>query len=213
MFNHAYFVGRMRKLLDALKKQNIDNTIIIMDNAKYHKNIPDDTPHMGWKKEKLLGECSKQGIQVPYKSIKTEVRKLLEPFIRNTLPIICAMAKAEGHEVIFSPPHYSDLQPINIMWVNVKGEVGQKYTTQTTFKDVLVRLKESFTNLESQTVQGRINQASQCLKELHQHIINIDDDDEDEYSDVDIYVSDTDGNNNVNDDSSDGEVNDYQQVD
>ena len=58
------------------------------------------------------------------------------------------MAKSEGHEVIFSPPNYSDLQPIEIVWENIKGEVGRKYTTQTTFKDVLVRLKESFPNLE-----------------------------------------------------------------
>ena len=168
---------------------------------------------MGWKKAKLLGECSKQGIHVPDKSIKTEIWKLLEPFIRNTLPIICAMAKAEGRKVIFFPPHYSDLQPIEIVWANIKGEVGRKYTTQTTFKDVLVRIKESFTNLESHTVQGCIDQANQRLKELHQHIIGIGDDDEEDYSDADIYVSDTDGNNNVNDDSSDGEANDWQQGD
>ena len=54
MFNHTYFVGCMCKLLDALKKQNTENTIIIMDNAKYHKNIPDDTPRTGWKKALLL---------------------------------------------------------------------------------------------------------------------------------------------------------------
>ena len=63
---------------------------------------------------------------MPDKSIKTEIWKFLEPFIRNTLPIICAMAKYEGREVIFSPPHYSDLQLIEIVWANVKGEVGQK---------------------------------------------------------------------------------------
>ena len=54
MFNHSYFVGWMRNLLDALKEQKIKNTIIIVDNAKYHKNIPDDTPRTGWKKALLL---------------------------------------------------------------------------------------------------------------------------------------------------------------
>ena len=67
------------------------------------------------------------------------------------------MAKAQGHEALFSPPHYSDLQPIYIKRENVKGGVGWKYTTQTTFKDVLVHLKESSTHLESHIVQGCIN--------------------------------------------------------
>ena len=77
-----------------------------------------------------------------------------------------------------------------------------------TFKDVLVRLKESFTYLESQTVQGCINQANQHLKDLHQHIIYINNENEGEYSDKDVYESDDDGNDNVNDDISDGEAND-----
>ena len=100
-----------------------------MDNAKYHKQIPDDTPRMGWKKSKLLDECSKGGIQEPDKSIKTEIWELLEPFIRNTLPIICAMAKDEGREVLFSPLCHSELNPIDILWETIKGDAGQKYTT------------------------------------------------------------------------------------
>ena len=63
-----------------------------------------------------------------------------EPFIRNNLPTIFAMAKYEGHEVIFYLPHYSDMQPIEIVWENHKGEVRREYTTQKTIKDVLVRL-------------------------------------------------------------------------
>ena len=184
-----------------------------MDNTKYHKNIPYDTPHMGWKNEFLLDKCSKRGIQVPYKIIKTEIYNFIEPFVRNNLPIICTMAKSEGHEVIFSPTHYSNLQPIEVVWENVKGEVGRKYTTQTTFEGVLVRLKESITNLETQTVQVFTKQANQRLKEMHQHIFNIDDDDEDEYRNTDIYVSDTDGNDNVNENSTDGETNNYHKGD
>ena len=135
IFNHAYFVVWRCKLLDAIKKQNMENTIIIMDNAKYHKQIPDDTPQMGWKKSKLLDECSKRGIQVPDKSIKTEIWKLLEPFVRNTLPIICAMAKSEGREVIFSPPHYSDMQRLRscgqILKVKSAGNTPRRQPIRT----------------------------------------------------------------------------------
>ena len=145
---------------------------------------------------------------MPDKGIKPEIWKVLEPFIRNTHPIISTMAKAEEREMIFYPPHYSNLQPIKIVWANIKGGVGQKYTTHTTFKDVLVSLKESFTHLDSHTLKVCINQSNQKLKYLHRHIVDIENGDEDEYINKDVYESENDGKNNFNDDSSNGEAND-----
>ena len=37
MFNRDYFVKWIEILLQTLKDKNISNTIIVMDNAKYHK--------------------------------------------------------------------------------------------------------------------------------------------------------------------------------
>ena len=105
--------------------------------------------------------------------------------------------------MIFSPPHLSNLQTTNIVWSNIKGKVGRKYTTQTTFKYVM-------THLDPHTVQGCINQANQHLKDLHQKILDIKNDDEDRYSDKYVYKSNNYGNDNVNNDSSDGEANNYQ---
>ena len=48
------------------------------------------------------------------------------------------------HEVVFSPPYYSDLQPIEIIWTIVKDRMGHQYTINITFVDVLVRLQEVF---------------------------------------------------------------------
>jgi transposase len=41
-----------------------------------------------------------------------------------------------GHDIVFTPPYHSNLQPIELVWANTKGEVGRQYDTQTTFKDV-----------------------------------------------------------------------------
>ncbi len=45
----------------------------------------------------------------------------------NILPVIITMAQDEGHEVVFTPPYYSDLQPIEAIWAVVKEEVGCQY--------------------------------------------------------------------------------------
>jgi len=50
IFNTNYFVKWMQLLLDGLKARNITNAIIAMDNAKYHKTLPDETPKGNWKK-------------------------------------------------------------------------------------------------------------------------------------------------------------------
>jgi transposase len=205
MFDHEYFVQWMQKLLDGLRNRGISNALIVMDNAKYHKTLPETTPRKAWKKEKLLQACASLNIEVPQTAIKTQIWSKLEPHVKGTLPVICAMAKAEGHEVLYSPPHYSDLQPIEIVWANVKGAVGRQYTTTTTFKDVLDRLQTAFDDLQEHTIQGCINKANKQLQSLHKHILKVDDDgEEDEDDDEDEGESnDEDEVEDENEDSND----------
>ncbi len=174
MFNHEYFVDWMQKLLDALESRNIENAIIVMENAKYHKKLPGDTPKAGWRKSELEAACQLRKLAIPDNATKAIIWGILEKHLEGTLPVICQMAKDAGHEVLYSPPHYSDLQPIEVIWAIVKGDVGRAYNTETSFQDVLERLRMAFDKLQPHTVQGCINKANKALKELHAHIIKMD---------------------------------------
>ncbi|ETV89966.1 hypothetical protein H310_15197 [Aphanomyces invadans] len=55
------------------------------------------------------------------------------------------MAKARGHHVVYSAPGFSELQPIEMVWANVKGSVGRAYTSTTTFQDL--RRQKSYSDL------------------------------------------------------------------
>ncbi|ETV97461.1 hypothetical protein H310_09390 [Aphanomyces invadans] len=44
MFNHAYFVDWFEKLLDEVEYLGWASAVFVMDNAKYHKGWPFDTP-------------------------------------------------------------------------------------------------------------------------------------------------------------------------
>ena len=55
---------------------------------------------------------------------------------------------------------------------------GRQYTTNTTFKTVLTRLKKAFDELDSITVQGCINKANKHLDELREHIMQQEDNNE-----------------------------------
>ena len=101
-FPKSHIPEKIDEYTRCMIKENLErqSKIVYMDESYMNKNL---------KKSKLLDECSKQGIKVPDKSIKTKIWKLLEPFIRNTLSIICATTKAEDNEVLFYPLHYSEL--------------------------------------------------------------------------------------------------------
>ena len=109
MFNTEYFLAWMKKLLNALAARGLSNTLIVMDNAKYHKTLPSDTPSKGWKKSRLQEACQHFNIAFDSKETKPELWAKLEPVIALIKPIVVRMAEDAGHEVLFSPPHYSDL--------------------------------------------------------------------------------------------------------
>lgn len=184
MFDHEYFVGWMKKLLLSLKERNISNAIIIMDNAKYHKKLSNDVPRKSQKKADLQQACERYGIAFRPTDTKVMLWENLRQYIQaNIPPVIVQMAQEEGHEVLYSPPHYSDLQPIETVWAVVKGDVGRQYSTETTFKDVLERLKRAFHTLQSHTVQGCINKSNRKLKELCQQLTHLEDMDDEEEDD------------------------------
>ncbi|KAF0710418.1 hypothetical protein AaE_012530 [Aphanomyces astaci] len=92
-----------------------------------------------------------------FKSILWE--KLSAYIEKHIQPQVVQMAIDKDHRVVFSPPYHSDLQPIELVWANVKGHVGRRYTDGTGRADVKERLEEAFEVLKASTIQGCIKAA------------------------------------------------------
>lgn len=75
---------------------------------------------------------------------------------------------------MFTPPHHSDLQPIELVWAIVKGTVGRQYTKERKFAEVHSKLLDAFDGLTSQQIRGCINKAEKHLKVLADHIETLD---------------------------------------
>ena len=190
MFDGDYFVKWMKVLLQSLKAHNIENTIIVMDNAKYHKCLPQDIPKPGWKKQEIINWCLKNGVSVDKRDLKDTLMKKVFEKTGDVEPTIVSMAKEAGHEVIFSPPHYSDLQPIETVWAVLKKKVGDQYSVQTKLKDVRTRLVEQFDALESITIQGCINRSVLKLYDLYKTIALEEEEDDEKNVDSDFETPD-----------------------
>ncbi|RHY24712.1 hypothetical protein DYB32_008725 [Aphanomyces invadans] len=174
MFDGEYFVAWFERLVSILDKMGIENALIVMDNAKYHKCLPPDTPKFSMKKLRLQEACVVRGIPYNASDVKSFLWSKLEPVVASVQPTTVAMAEAAGHEVLFTPPHHSELQPIELIWAIVKGQVGRQYDGRTKFSDVGQRLDRAVESLASETIFGCVKEADVHLMELYRYVAAID---------------------------------------
>ncbi|KAF0703047.1 hypothetical protein DYB28_006273 [Aphanomyces astaci] len=91
----------------------------------------------------------------------------------NVLPVVMTMASERGHTVVYTPHHHSDLQPIEMIWALVKGDVGRQYTDMTKFPEVKTRLVAAFAKLTPHAIKGCVKVAEGSLHMLHEHLQQI----------------------------------------
>ena len=189
MFNGDYFVEWFKGLLCKLTELGLRNTVIVLDNAKYHKTKPSDTPVYKDKKAVLQAACDKYNI--PYTTdTKPMLWDKLRGYIAGIASVIVQMAEDQGHTVLYTPPHHSDLQPIETIWAIVKGQVGRAYTSDTTLIKVRERLEQAFADLQPKSVYGSIIKAEAHLKTLLDYITTVEDSSSDDDGDEGDGVED-----------------------
>ena len=76
-------------------------------------------------------------IQHDSNAMASEAKRTLRNWINENIPAaITELAERAGHKVVFTPPRYSDLQRIELVWARVKGAVARAYSRDTTLEDV-----------------------------------------------------------------------------
>ncbi|RHY81664.1 hypothetical protein DYB35_012998 [Aphanomyces astaci] len=123
--------------------------------------------------------CEAYGIEIDVKEFRSTLwAKLKTHIAANIVPVDVQLAKDRGHEVVFTPPYNSDLQPIKMVWAYVKGAVGRQYNTSTKFPDVRQRLDREFAGLPSSVVFDCINHTDRKVVEMAAYLNDVDDADD-----------------------------------
>ncbi|RHY15069.1 hypothetical protein DYB32_010793, partial [Aphanomyces invadans] len=136
-------------------------------------------------------ECVRFGIEFDESDYKSILWEELSQYIHKHIdPVVVDMAKKRGHTVVFTPPHHSDSQPIELVWAIVEGEVGRRYDNETKFADVKKRIDAAFAALTPDALKGCVKVVQEKLKLLHEHLVQVDAMNVDEESSAE---SDTDG--------------------
>ena len=120
-----------------------ENSVIVLDNASYHSRLLEKLPTTSWKKTDIINWLSKKNIPFEDGMLKKELLKIVqENKSRFTKSVIDEMAKKHCIILLRLPPYHCELNPIELIWAQMKGYVARNNTTFK-IKDVRELLKYS----------------------------------------------------------------------
>ena len=73
MLESNYFISWMQNLIDSLETMNVNNAVMVTDNSKYHKILPENTPKSSWKKKQLVDYCLNKVLELEENDLKTVI--------------------------------------------------------------------------------------------------------------------------------------------
>jgi transposase len=204
VFNHNnFFVWWVKQLIPNLKQPSL----IIMDNAAYHKVMPPDVPKLNVKKELLQRYLESRNVHfeknetVPMLRVKVKVRRKLD------FSLCELVVKMHGHQVLFTPPHHSDFQPIELLWAKIKGNIGRRYYKGITMSVLLQRLEEQFEYAKhdefwAESMEGMIETSVLIAQSYYEQEMQEDQDAEDGEGDTESEAENEEEDTDTEDDES-----------
>ena len=126
-----------------------DQSVVVIDNAKSHSRQTEDSkkPTTGWRKAKIQEWLAERGVSFdPSDTILILLMKFKSVFVLKKFnwgilrEDILILRVSVGH---------SELNPIELIWAQVKSEVTRK-NTNFKIKDVLVLVCEALKNVKKE---------------------------------------------------------------
>lgn len=170
------------------------HTVLVIDNANYHNKQIDKAPTSNSRKEEMVNWLAQRNISYEPTMLKPQLYKIvLENKPRYVKYVLDDILEKEGHSVLRLPPYHPDLNPIEMIWAEVKNFVASH---NTTFKmsDVQKLCEEKFATISPDDWKSRCEHVKNTEKEYAAKEPAIDDITESFIISVDDNTSDDEGN-------------------
>ena len=137
-------------------------SVIVLDNASYHSRILNPVPTVSWRKDAILMYMQKQNIPIPH---PVPIIPILIDIIRENLPVherkkkyvIDEMAYSYGHLVLRLPPYHCILNPIEMVWSQIKRKVASQNLKKRQVNEIIDFLRDACNNVSPQQWKNYIN--------------------------------------------------------
>ncbi len=131
------------------------NSLIILDNAKYHNVFAEDAfPVPTTRKDALCDWLEKNSIPWTTDMLKPELYELCKRFAPVPEYGLDKIAEAAGHSILRTPQYHPELQPIETCWAVVKNYMAAH--CDFTMKNFREHLPAAFEKVTSKTCRSLI---------------------------------------------------------
>ena len=132
------------------------NSLIIMDNARYHNvNTEDSFPTPKIRKEELRTWLDRNHIPWTEDMLRPELFELCKRFAETPEFRLDQIAEASGHKILRTPQYHPELQPIEVCWGIVKNYMADH--CDFTMKNFRNKLPDAFLKVRSNTCKKLIS--------------------------------------------------------
>ncbi|CAH2013731.1 unnamed protein product [Acanthoscelides obtectus] len=140
-----------------------DNSVVVLDNAPYHSRKLEKISNSSFKKSEIQDWLRAKNMPFDTFMLKLQLQDLVKQHrAKYDKYIVDEMAKAHNKMVLRLPPYHCELNPIELIWADIKNFVAEH---NTTFK--LSDMKELF-NLALQRVTPE--KWLKCVKHVQEKV-------------------------------------------
>lgn len=119
--NAQHFEEWLTGILPRLKP----NSVLVIDNAPYHSRKMESGPVKRWNKGQIIQWLHERNIPCDMSMIKTELWALVESQPKISKMAVDELAAAHNVTILRLPPYHCELNPIELVWAQVKGHVAK----------------------------------------------------------------------------------------
>lgn len=105
-------------------------SVVIMDNAPYHSRRLEALPTTAWRKAKIIDWLSQKNIPHDPQMLKVQLLNIARQHKSRYIKYaVDEMARENNITVHRLPPYHCELNPIELIWAQVKNNVAKKNST------------------------------------------------------------------------------------
>uniref|UniRef100_A0A6P7GZG8 Uncharacterized protein LOC114342564 n=1 Tax=Diabrotica virgifera virgifera TaxID=50390 RepID=A0A6P7GZG8_DIAVI len=167
-----------------------DNSVIVLDNASYHSRQLKKIPNKYSRKDELQDFLLSQDLYFEDWYTKDQLVEVLNTKLFVKEYIIDNAASKNGHTTLRLPPYYCVLNPIELLWSQLKYNVRQKNVSPKCYNTVVKLIDSEFKNISEDNWKKAIEHVKNIEKEylknipvINKIIINVENSDSEEESD------------------------------
>lgn len=131
------------------------NSVIILDNASYHSRQINKKPNKSSKKGDMIEFMEKNSIEVPHEKVtKKSLLEVIDSRVKDIPNVgkymVDHLAEQNGHVVLRLPPYYCVLNPIELIWSQLKHGVRKNNVQPELSASVVEEVRRQVNNITAE---------------------------------------------------------------